>query len=478
MKPKSYLFPAILIACLAMSAFSSDIYYPNDTERGWTVPDCDFIKGTRVVTFTTDEGLTMTELVEQHRPTYTYGLVALDLPNTLLACRTNENQAVFERSEDAGCTWDRICMLNESDELKLVAGRGDTVYGWIPGRSRFYRLEGAVITPRTAPGEIRGFAVSSQDAMNIRIGTATGRIFESQNGGVNFALVGQPAPPAGNPDLFTVDFNPENWDQVLCGGIGAWRTTDACQTWTEIAPFDSADGDVVHRFVFSTADPQRVWARANLDAIGGIRAIFVSDDGGASFTPRIEQGTIVQDQNGIPRTLGLPNSPNVAAHPVNKDILYFTTASTYDNYGTDFWRYEMMGDNLTVNHIDGLDGIDATAFNPADPSVMYLGLRQVWISLDEAKDADLATRKTDQVAVAPNPFNPLANIALNLMQSGQVKIEVYNVTGQKVGTVVDANLSAGEHSYTWDGSAFASGVYLLRVQTGTEVQTKKLVLLK
>jgi flagellar hook assembly protein FlgD len=59
-----------------------------------------------------------------------------------------------------------------------------------------------------------------------------------------------------------------------------------------------------------------------------------------------------------------------------------------------------------------------------------------------------------------------------------VKVEIYNVLGQRLSTLVDERLSSGHHTFTWDGSNVASGMYLYRVQTGDFVQTKKMILQK
>ena len=78
----------------------------------------------------------------------------------------------------------------------------------------------------------------------------------------------------------------------------------------------------------------------------------------------------------------------------------------------------------------------------------------------------------------PNPFNPTTEISFSLPWASHVKLEIFNVMGQKVATLVDGRREAGEHVVQWDGSAVASGVYLYRLQTGDFVDTKKMILLK
>ncbi len=79
----------------------------------------------------------------------------------------------------------------------------------------------------------------------------------------------------------------------------------------------------------------------------------------------------------------------------------------------------------------------------------------------------------------PNPFNPSTNISFNLAKEGNVSLSVYNVVGQLIKTVVDnAYLSKGEHQYNVNMDNFATGVYFYSLRQGSNVITKKMVLLK
>ncbi|MCK4606507.1 MAG: T9SS type A sorting domain-containing protein [candidate division Zixibacteria bacterium] len=78
----------------------------------------------------------------------------------------------------------------------------------------------------------------------------------------------------------------------------------------------------------------------------------------------------------------------------------------------------------------------------------------------------------------PNPFNPVTQISFALPRAASVRLEVYNIMGQKVATLLDETLEAGEHSAMWDGSTVASGVYFYRLNTGEFSETRKMMLLK
>ncbi len=78
----------------------------------------------------------------------------------------------------------------------------------------------------------------------------------------------------------------------------------------------------------------------------------------------------------------------------------------------------------------------------------------------------------------PNPFNPSTNISFSLPKAAQTNLTVYNVLGQKVITLVEGFLQAGNYTYQFDASRLASGVYIYRLEAGNFVKTMKMVLMK
>ncbi len=88
--------------------------------------------------------------------------------------------------------------------------------------------------------------------------------------------------------------------------------------------------------------------------------------------------------------------------------------------------------------------------------------------------------QTDHVSldIAPNPFTRLTSIELQLEHAGPVSLEIFNLQGQKVKMLDAGFLEAGTHIYDWDGTAengqkLEAGTYLVRIQSGKEVLTKK-----
>ncbi len=78
----------------------------------------------------------------------------------------------------------------------------------------------------------------------------------------------------------------------------------------------------------------------------------------------------------------------------------------------------------------------------------------------------------------PNPFNPSTTIQFLIPESGDVTLKVYNLLGEEVKTLVNEERTAGKYSVQFNASQLASGIYFYRLQAGSFVETKKMLLLK
>lgn len=84
---------------------------------------------------------------------------------------------------------------------------------------------------------------------------------------------------------------------------------------------------------------------------------------------------------------------------------------------------------------------------------------------------------------SPNPFNPLTTIRFDLARAGSVRLEVFDLQGRRVRTLVDDHREAGQHAVAWDGrdtggAAMASGVYLLRLRGADFAETRQVTLVR
>jgi hypothetical protein len=78
----------------------------------------------------------------------------------------------------------------------------------------------------------------------------------------------------------------------------------------------------------------------------------------------------------------------------------------------------------------------------------------------------------------PNPFNPSTNIEFALPEQAVVSLKVYNLLGREISTLVSGKLNAGIHKIEFNASGLSTGLYFYRIQAGSFMQTKKMMLIK
>ena len=75
----------------------------------------------------------------------------------------------------------------------------------------------------------------------------------------------------------------------------------------------------------------------------------------------------------------------------------------------------------------------------------------------------------------PNPFNPTTTIKFSVPERSNVKLEIFNILGQKITTLVNSEMQRGIYQKDFNGSRYASGVYIYRLQAGNYVSSRKLL---
>lgn len=78
----------------------------------------------------------------------------------------------------------------------------------------------------------------------------------------------------------------------------------------------------------------------------------------------------------------------------------------------------------------------------------------------------------------PNPFNAITDIEFSLPAQSDVRLEIFNMVGQKVATLANGVLSVGYHTASWNATKEASGVYFYKLTAGSFAKTNQMTLLK
>jgi hypothetical protein len=78
----------------------------------------------------------------------------------------------------------------------------------------------------------------------------------------------------------------------------------------------------------------------------------------------------------------------------------------------------------------------------------------------------------------PNPFNPITKISFDIPNKSYVSLKIYDILGKEIKTLVSEEKSAGKYIVDFDASFLSSGVYFYKLESGTFVETKRMIILK
>jgi len=111
-----------------------------------------------------------------------------------------------------------------------------------------------------------------------------------------------------------------------------------------------------------------------------------------------------------------------------------------------------------------------------------LEFQEVWIGPASINEETIP-QVDFQLSNYPNPFNPETTISYNMIEDGNVSIDIFNVKGQKVRTLINEHVTAGDHSLVWNGTnnneqKVSSGIYFYKMKSGNYSATKKMILMK
>jgi len=167
-------------------------------------------------------------------------------------------------------------------------------------------------------------------------------------------------------------------------------------------------------------------------------------------------------------------------------------------------NYTTISINVSDQYFDragySLNNLDTTWFSTPDTSIYLnsqLGNNELLVIAEDKAgnqtlekrtyitDSNVATEdeksKPQNYSLGdnyPNPFNPSTTISYTLPKDENVKLNIFNIKGQKLETLVNEKQVQGEHKVIWDSGKYPAGIYLYQLQTPNSTQTKKMLHLK
>lgn len=134
--------------------------------------------------------------------------------------------------------------------------------------------------------------------------------------------------------------------------------------------------------------------------------------------------------------------------------------------------------NVIVNDIalpQGVQNLNLMFFNGGF-NLNYIDFELISVGVDDENEGLIEDYELNQNF--PNPFNPTTNITYQVPIDGHVALKIYDILGKEIVTLVNEQNIKGKYSVTFDGSKLAGGVYFYRLESGSFISTKKLILIK
>ena len=135
---------------------------------------------------------------------------------------------------------------------------------------------------------------------------------------------------------------------------------------------------------------------------------------------------------------------------------------------------------FTMNHPTNFDArlVFDVGVSDIDLYLDNIVLKKGGTPVENKMDGTLSPKSFDLLQNYPNPFNPATTICLHVPKSSHVKIEIFNVFGQHIETLIEEERSSGVYSILWNAEDMPSGIYLCSMKAGSFAQLKKLTLQK
>ncbi|RMH61843.1 MAG: T9SS C-terminal target domain-containing protein [Calditrichaeota bacterium] len=208
-----------------------------------------------------------------------------------------------------------------------------------------------------------------------------------------------------------------------------------------------------------------VWQQPEFDADGNI--IFAYDASGDSTSGLMATDIYMNYSTDGGKTWNTPQW--VAGNAGESDVFPSLAA-----------KVSVDGDNYVVDLLYMYDPAPGVSLfgEGSNPLVTWL-YKSIVVTATGIDDGGVVANSYELQQNYPNPFNPVTTIKYSLEKAGNVTLDVYNVLGAKVATLVNGEkMSAGAHEVTFDASNLASGIYYYKLSADGFEATKKMVLVK
>lgn len=424
----------------------------------------------------------------------------LSMVDTVTGYAAREDHYV-SKTTDGGATWfpvTRAAVLTSDLETCSFVDENN---GYVFGASGLgYKTTDGGTTWTTLTTTITGTIWGSHfvDAQNGYIVAASGNARKTTDGGTTFTSM---TPNVGTTTIRSIYMVNSSVGYLSCSSGKVRKTVDAGVTWDtvdvgntsptlyEIEFANELSGITVGSSgrTFYTNDGGATWNYENtgMGTVYGLGLDHTSQDTSAAYVCGFSCYIMRNSHVVVPVEL----ASLTASVNGNNVTINWTTATELNNFGFQVDRRVEGQSWAKVGFVNGHGtttepqtytftdaGLASGIYNyrikqtDYDGSYKYYNLEYA-VEVGVPVDFSLSQNY-------PNPFNPTTKITYSVPVDGFVSISIFNILGEKVSTLVNTNVKAGNYELTFDASGIASGMYLYRMESGDFISVKKMMILK
>lgn len=414
------------------------------------------------------------------------------------------------KSTDAGTTWTNlnpgltythlqcICISPSSPSVLYVGtdslgGSNSGVYKTTNGGLNWTFASGGI----TAERSIQTIAVHPTNPNIVWCGvfnglaTSTVGLWKSTDGGTTWVVSNS---GMTNFNILSLAVNPLNPNVVYAGSslilpastgpVSAYRSNNGGSTWITIVnglPQTSTDNNPVRCLSVSNFDTSVVLAGLFMNAATG--GMYLTTNGGQLWMLRHSgiypaTGTLIRSCMIKPGSATEMYAGIDRATATQVGIFRTTDAGlSWSDFtgGTLLNTYSVRA--MAFKNVTGMQTLYAGESSTATSSGHGL-FEYSWIVSGISGNNNQVPDKYDLLQNYPNPFNPTTKIQYSLLKTGFVTVNVYDITGKEVSSLVNSYQTAGYYTVEFNGTNLSSGTYFYRIQAGDFTAVKKMVLVK
>lgn len=348
------------------------------------------------------------------------------------------------------------------------------------------------VMSNTFKAQVYGFAITSPSNW-CAVGSGNS-IFRSTDAGANWTKIASPVTGVTNMVFYSVAFGGKDTGYAAGNSGKMIKTTDGGATWTNVTSnmgtntifdlvvFDSKTVIIcgLAGKVSKTTDGGTTWTALAPNVAGGLFVLKFKDSktgyvgGGSKALSKTTDGGATWTPVTLPSSLAATTS--IWGVGFGKNTEWISTGNGEICFSADGGKTWALSNTLTTTSLFDITTAGDNVWIAGNNGIILKGKSDPYTSVKQEKTT--AVKGFELAQNYPNPFNPSTTIRYTVASEGMVSLKIYNLLGKEVANLINQHQSAGSYSVEFNASNLSSGIYFYELRNGSNVMSKKMILMK